>query len=160
MQTHHKIRNQDQLLRQVKNWKAAGKQIVFTNGCFDILHLGHVDYLEKASEKGDVLIVAINTDLSVKNIKGNGRPVHNEIARARLLAAMSFVDAVGFFSEDTPKQLIENIKPDVLIKGSDYEISNIVGADIVMENGGKVETIDLVEGYSTTQIINQIKQKK
>ncbi len=157
MQTPDKIVNPAQLVAQVATWKASGKRIVFTNGCFDILHLGHVDYLEKASEKGDKLIIGINTDKSVKRLKGDNRPVNNEIARARILAALAFVDAVTFFDEDTPLALIQMISPDVLIKGSDYTISNIVGADIVLKNGGKVETIELVSGYSTTQIINQIK---
>ena len=158
MQTHLKILNQQQLKEKVESWKQQGQKIVFTNGCFDILHLGHVDYLEQSARKGDKLIVAINTDLSVKKLKGEDRPVNNEIARARLMAALAFVDAVTFFSEDTPLQLITLLKPDVLVKGSDYTISNIVGADIVMENGGSVETIDLVEGYSTSQIIKQIKK--
>lgn len=157
MQTHLKIYSQEQLQSKVAAWKQEGKKIVFTNGCFDILHLGHVDYLEKAASKGDRLVVAINTDLSVKKLKGESRPINNEIARARLLAAMAFVDAVTFFSDDTPLKLISSLKPNVLVKGSDYQISNIVGADIVLQNGGSVETIDLVEGYSTSQIIKQIK---
>jgi len=157
MPTHNKIVNKEQLKERINKWKAADQKIIFTNGCFDILHLGHVDYLEKAAEKGDKLIIAVNSDLSVKKLKGEDRPINNEIARARILAALEFVDAVTFFSEDTPYELIKSLLPDVLVKGSDYNISNIVGADIVMQNGGKVETIDLVQGYSTTQIINQIK---
>lgn len=157
MSTADKIVTSQALLQQIKDWKEAGETIVFTNGCFDILHLGHADYLEKAAAKGSKLIVAINTDTSVKKLKGPGRPVNNEYARARLLAALSFVDAVTFFSEDTPENIIKTLLPDVLIKGSDYTVSNIVGADIVLRNGGKVETIDLVAGYSTTNIINQFK---
>jgi rfaE bifunctional protein nucleotidyltransferase chain/domain len=157
METQHKILNKEQLLTKVASWKEKAQKTVFTNGCFDILHLGHIDYLEKAAGKGDKLIVAINTDSSVKKLKGDSRPINNEIARARLLAALAFVDAVTFFSEDTPIKLISNILPDVLIKGSDYEIGNIIGADIVLQNGGAVETIALVEGYSTSQIIKQIK---
>lgn len=157
METRIKIVNSQQLKARVTQWKKEGLNIVFTNGCFDILHLGHVDYLEKAAEKGDKLIVAINTDISVKKLKGPDRPINDEIARARLLAALAFVDAVTFFSEDTPLALITDLKPDVLVKGSDYQVSNIVGSDIVLQNGGKVETIDLVQGYSTSQIINQIK---
>ncbi|MFT6035970.1 MAG: rfaE bifunctional protein nucleotidyltransferase chain/domain, partial [Marivirga sp.] len=152
-----KILNQEQIASKVASWKKTGTKTVFTNGCFDILHLGHIDYLEKAAEMGDKLIVAINTDTSVKKLKGASRPINNEIARARLLAALAFVDAVTFFSEDTPIKLITRLLPDVLIKGSDYEIGNIVGADIVLQNGGSVETIALVEGYSTSQIIKQIK---
>jgi rfaE bifunctional protein nucleotidyltransferase chain/domain len=153
METQLKILNQEQIASKVASWT----KTVFTNGCFDILHLGHIDYLEKAAEMGDKLIVAINTDTSVKKLKGASRPINNEIARARLLAALAFVDAVTFFSEDTPIKLITRLLPDVLIKGSDYEIGNIVGADIVLQNGGSVETIALVEGYSTSQIIKQIK---
>lgn len=158
MPTAEKILNSETLGLLVDKWKATGEKIVFTNGCFDILHLGHIDYLEKAANKGTKLIVAINTDSSVKKLKGENRPVNNEQARARLLAALGFVDAVTFFSEDTPQAIIENIIPDILIKGSDYNISNIVGAEFVMRNGGKVETIDLVKGYSTTQIIEQLKK--
>lgn len=156
MPTADKIYSLDALINKRKEWK--DQKVVFTNGCFDILHLGHVDYLEKAASKGDKLIVALNTDASVSKLKGPTRPVNNENARARIIAALAFVDAVIFFSEDTPLSLIKQLKPDILVKGSDYKISNIVGANIVMENGGKVETIDLVEGYSTTNIINKINQ--
>jgi len=155
MPTADKIVSLEALVKKRKEWK--GQNVVFTNGCFDILHLGHVDYLEKAAAKGDKLIVALNTDASVSKIKGPSRPVNDENARARVIAALSFVDAVVFFSDETPLSLIKRLIPDVLVKGSDYSISNIVGTDVVMENGGKVETIDLVEGYSTTNIINKIK---
>ena len=156
MPTADKILTLESLIKKRQEWK--DQKVVFTNGCFDILHLGHVDYLEKAASKGNKLIVALNTDASVSKLKGPTRPINNEIARARIMAALSFVDAVVFFSEDTPLSLIKRLKPDVLVKGSDYTISNIVGADIVMENGGKVETIELVDGYSTTNIINKINQ--
>ncbi len=152
-----KILTVDQLLTKVAQWKAGGEKIVFTNGCFDILHLGHIDYLEKASTKGTKLIVAINTDQSVSKIKGSNRPIQTEYARARMLAALAFVDAVTYFGEETPIGLIEQIIPDVLVKGNDYAIENIVGSDIVMRNGGKVETLELVSGYSTTKIIEKIK---
>jgi D-glycero-beta-D-manno-heptose 1-phosphate adenylyltransferase len=155
--TENKISTLEQLLPIVSQWKAGGEKIVFTNGCFDILHLGHIDYLEKAAQKGTKLIVAINTDQSVSKIKGPNRPIQTEYARARMLAALSFVDAVTFFNEETPQQIINQILPAVLIKGNDYEIENIVGSDIVMRNGGKVETIQLVSGYSTTKIIEKIK---
>ena len=141
-----------------EGWKDAGEKLVFTNGCFDILHLGHVDYLEKAAELGDRMVVAINTDASVKKIKGEERPLNNEYSRARLLAALGFVDAVIYFSEDTPYELISVIKPDILVKGSDYLAEEIVGSDIVINNGGEVKTIDLVSGYSTTNLINKIKK--
>ncbi|ADR22032.1 hypothetical protein MATR_03340 [Marivirga tractuosa] len=156
MPTADKIYSLEALIKKRQDWK--DQKVVFTNGCFDILHLGHVDYLEKAGTKGDKLIVALNTDASVSKLKGPTRPVNNQEARARIIAALSFVDAVVFFSEQTPISLIKQLIPDVLVKGSDYKISNIVGADVVMGNGGKVETIELVEGYSTTNIINKINQ--
>lgn len=156
MSTADKILSIDVLIEKRQNWK--DQEVVFTNGCFDILHLGHVDYLEKAASKGDKLIVALNTDASVSKLKGPTRPINTEQARARIIAALSFVDAVVLFSEDTPLSLIKQLIPDILVKGKDYNIDNIVGADIVMENGGKVETIELVDGYSTTNIINKINQ--
>jgi rfaE bifunctional protein nucleotidyltransferase chain/domain len=131
---------------------------VFTNGCFDILHLGHLDYLEKSRNFGDKLVIGLNTDRSVSQLKGSNRPVNNEYARARMLAAMSFVDLVIAFDEETPLELIQKVKPDILIKGKDYSIDNIVGAEFVLENGGEVKTIELLEGYSTTEIIKKIKK--
>ena len=157
MQTAQKISEIKDLKATIANWKAQGQKVVFTNGCFDILHLGHIDYLEKARNLGDRLVVGLNTDQSVKRIKGKGRPVVDEMARARVIAALAFVDAVVYFGEDTPYQLIDQLKPDILVKGNDYLAENIVGADIVMANGGEVLTIDLVEGYSTTTIIHKIK---
>ncbi len=158
MNSEKKIQTREQVVQTVQGWKDAGLDVVFTNGCFDILHLGHVDYLEKARAKGNRLIVAVNEDSSVKKLKGKNRPINDENARARLIAALGFVDAVVLFGEDTPLELIGELIPDVLVKGNDYKISNIVGADIVIENGGKVETIDLVDGYSTTKIVEQIKK--
>ena len=146
-------------IKHVSDWKQKGEKIVFTNGCFDILHLGHVDYLEKARGLGDRLIVGLNTDDSVARIKGPTRPIVAEMSRARVMAALAFVDAVVFFNEDTPFELIGNLLPDILVKGSDYLTDNIVGADIVRGNGGKVETIDLVEGFSTSGIIDKIKKE-
>ncbi len=133
------------------------KKIVFTNGCFDIIHLGHIDYLAKAADLGHVLVIGLNTDASVKRLKGTGRPVVDETARATLLASLSFVDAVVLFEEDTPYELISKVQPDVLVKGKDYNAEDVVGYDIVKAKGGKVETIDLVEGYSTTAVIQRIK---
>jgi rfaE bifunctional protein nucleotidyltransferase chain/domain len=158
MQSTDKIHSCETIAAVVEKWKAEKKKIAFTNGCFDLLHLGHVDYLEKARQKGDVLIVGLNSDASVQRIKGPERPIMTEISRSRLLASMFFVDAVVLFDEDTPLELIRAIMPDVLIKGQDYQISNIVGADIVMKNGGKVETIELVYGYSTSNVITHIKK--
>ncbi len=156
--TKDKILSKDNAAAVVERWKDSGEEVVFTNGCFDILHLGHVDYLEKARTFGDRLIIGLNSDDSVKRLKGEHRPVNEENARARLLASLAFVDAVVTFEEDTPLELITFLKPDVLVKGKDYEISNIVGADVVIENGGRVETIDLVDGFSTTGIIEKIKE--
>ncbi len=158
MLTKDKIYELPKLLEKVKKWKAEGKRIVFTNGCFDIMHLGHVDYLEKAKAEGDILIVGLNSDLSTRNIKGPERPIVDENSRSRTLAAMEFVDAVVLFDEDTPFNLIKNILPDILIKGKDYQIENIVGADVVMQNNGSIITIDLVEGYSTTKIFDKIRK--
>lgn len=153
-----KIKSREEAESLVRQWKDQGLEVVFTNGCFDIVHVGHVDYLEKARQLGDKLVVGLNTDASVSKLKGVGRPVVPESARARLLAALSFVDMVVFFSEETPKKLITTLLPDILVKGKDYAIDQIVGADIVIEYGGKVETIDLVDGFSTTNIIEKIKK--
>ncbi|MFD2570017.1 D-glycero-beta-D-manno-heptose 1-phosphate adenylyltransferase [Spirosoma soli] len=156
--TESKILTRDQVISQANQWRAEGQQLVFTNGCFDIVHLGHIDYLEKARNLGDRLILGLNTDASVSCIKGPLRPVVNEYARARLMAALEFVDAVTLFSEPTPIELIEAVRPDILVKGNDYTIDTIVGADLVMGRGGRVETISLVPGYSTTALIERIKQ--
>src|SRR5690554_448594 len=157
MPSKDKILDLERLLKLVVQWKKEKQKVVFTNGCFDIVHLGHVDYLEKARALGDKLVVALNTDASVHRLKGPTRPVVNEYARARMIASFSFVDAVTYFSEDTPYELIKQIVPDILVKGDDYSLDNIVGADIVMGNGGNVSTIKLVDGYSTTKIIGKIK---
>ena len=126
---------------------------MFSNGCFDVLHLGHVEYLAKARELGDLLIIGLNSDDSVRRIKGAHRPVNPAEARAVLLAALSFVDAVVVFDTDTPYDLIKMIQPDILVKGKDYDGKEIVGSDIVKANGGHVETIELTKGYSTSQTI-------
>lgn len=157
MRSKDKILDLGQLLELVAKWKKENQKVVFTNGCFDIVHLGHVDYLEKARELGDKLVVGLNTDASVSRLKGPARPVVDEYARARMIASFSFVDAVTYFEEDTPYELIKKIIPDILVKGDDYSLDNIVGADIVMGNGGNVSTIKLVDGYSTTKIIGKIK---
>ncbi|MBO6057014.1 MAG: D-glycero-beta-D-manno-heptose 1-phosphate adenylyltransferase [Bacteroidales bacterium] len=133
-----------------------GKKIVFTNGCFDILHRGHVEYLSKAAAFGDVMVVGLNTDASVKRLKGPSRPVNDEYARAFVLAGLEFVSAVVLFDEDTPYDLIKKVQPDFLVKGSDYKPENIVGYDIVTAKGGKVVTVDLVEGFSTTKTIEKM----
>lgn len=157
MQTASKILTLTEAVIKVGEWKARGEKTVFSNGCFDIIHAGHVDYLEKAKQKGNHLIVGLNTDHSVSRIKGENRPIVDEVSRSRVLAALGFVDAVVLFNEDTPFDLITALRPDILVKGKDYEIKNIVGADFVMQNGGKVETIELTEGLSTTIVVNKIK---
>ncbi|MEQ9229354.1 MAG: D-glycero-beta-D-manno-heptose 1-phosphate adenylyltransferase [Cyclobacteriaceae bacterium] len=158
MQSKEKVLTRERALQVISNWKDAGEEVVFTNGCFDIVHLGHVDYLEKARNLGDRLIVAVNEDQSVKKLKGENRPINDENARARVIASFGFVDAVVLFGEETPKEIIDLLLPDILVKGKDYNVSNIVGADVVIEHGGKVETIDLVDGYSTTKIVEKIKK--
>lgn len=150
----------DTLLPIVEQWKKDGNKIVFTNGCFDLIHLGHVDYLEKARNLGDKMVVGLNTDASVQRNKGPERPITDEISRARVLAALAFVDAVILFEEETPYLLICQVSPDILVKGNDYNVQNIVGADFVQSKGGKVETITLVSGYSTSNIVNKIKKQK
>jgi len=157
MTSRDKILTTNDLKERVHEWKALGFKVVFTNGCFDILHLGHIDYLEKSRQKGDKLVVGLNSDSSVNELKGPERPILNEETRARILAALEFVDAVTFFNQQTPYELIREVEPDILVKGKDYKPEEIVGYDIVTKNGGKVETIDLVEGYSTTDIIEKIK---
>ncbi|MFH0866974.1 MAG: D-glycero-beta-D-manno-heptose 1-phosphate adenylyltransferase [Bacteroidota bacterium] len=145
------------LKRKLAFWGFKGFSVVFTNGCFDILHLGHIDYLSKTADQGKILIVGLNTDLSVKKIKGEKRPLNNEATRAAVLASLFFVDAVVLFDEDTPYNLIKTISPDVLVKGSDYKAEEIVGYDIVASYGGKTVTIDFLDGYSTTSLIEKIK---
>ncbi len=142
----------------VKRWKKSGDAIVFTNGCFDLVHMGHVDYLSKAADMGDRLIIGLNTDQSVRRLKGDKRPYIDEQARAFLLAGLFFVDAVVLFDEDTPEMLISQILPDILVKGNDYGIKEIAGHETVLGHGGKVETIALVPGYSTSSIVEKIIQ--
>lgn len=157
-ETKQKITDLAGGIKLVQQWKDENRKVVFTNGCFDIVHLGHIDYLEKARLSGDKLVVGLNTDASVSRLKGPLRPVVNETARARLIAALEFTDAVILFDEPTPVSLIEALKPDILVKGDDYDIKNIVGADFVIANGGTVQTIPLVEGYSTSKLIEKIKK--
>jgi D-glycero-beta-D-manno-heptose 1-phosphate adenylyltransferase len=153
----HKIVSLSEAKAKIKSWQQAGSKVVFTNGCFDLIHLGHVDYLEKARNLGDKLILGLNTDDSVSRFKGPERPLQDQNSRARVLAAMQFIDLVVFFNEDTPLSLISELVPNVLVKGSDYLTENIVGADVVQMAGGVVKTIDFVPGYSTTRIVEKIK---
>jgi rfaE bifunctional protein nucleotidyltransferase chain/domain len=158
METSQKILSLEKALTVINSWRKKGVKIAFTNGCFDIIHLGHLDYLEQSKALGDKLIVGLNTDHSVKLLKGPGRPINSEHARARMLAALAFVDVVITFDEETPLELIKQVKPDILIKGNDYSIENIVGSDFVLGIGGEVKTINLLEGYSTTGLIEKIKK--
>jgi rfaE bifunctional protein nucleotidyltransferase chain/domain len=143
----------------IQKEREKGKKIVFTNGCFDIIHAGHVDYLEKAKSLGDFLVVGLNSDESVKRLKGPTRPVNPVDQRKKVLQALKPVDLVIVFEEDTPERLIKEIKPDVLVKGGDWKTENIVGADFVMSYGGKVYTIDFVYDTSTTKIIEKVKNE-
>ena len=155
----NKIQDFASLKVQVEQWKEEGQKVVFTNGVFDLVHIGHITYLLKAAEAGDKLIIGLNADACVKRIKGESRPINQEDSRAALLAAFFFVDAVVLFDEDTPLNLITGLMPDVLIKGADYQIENIVGAKEVIANGGEVKTINFVEGYSSTSIIQKIREQ-
>jgi len=139
--------------------KKQGKTMVFTNGCFDILHIGHVRYLKESAKFGDYLIIGLNSDSSVKRLKGETRPINNESDRAELLSELGFVDYVVIFDEDTPQNLLDEIKPDVYTKGADYTLDTLPEAKIVLKNGGRVEFINLVEGKSTTNVIKKIEQK-
>jgi len=151
-----KIYTLDHLRQQIAIWRFKNKKIVFSNGCFDILHLGHVEYLAKARDLGDILIVGLNSDDSVHRLKGAHRPVNNEEARSITLAALRYVDGVIVFGEDTPYELIKLIEPDILVKGKDWEGRDIAGSDIVRERGGQVVTIELTRGYSTTRTIEAL----
>jgi rfaE bifunctional protein nucleotidyltransferase chain/domain len=155
----NKIYDLPSLKSSIVTWQKEGKKVVFTNGVFDLLHIGHITYLAKASEMGDKLIIGLNSDSSVKRIKGEDRPVNDQNNRAALLAALFFVDAVVVFEDDTPLNLISTLMPDILVKGSDYSVENIVGAREVMANGGEVKTINFVEGYSSTSIIEKIRNQ-
>ncbi|MBU3926901.1 MAG: D-glycero-beta-D-manno-heptose 1-phosphate adenylyltransferase [Bacteroidetes bacterium] len=154
----NKIMNLETLSKALAVWELRGKKIVFTNGCFDLLHLGHIDYLSKAKDLGGILIVGVNTDNSVVRLnKGENRPITNELSRATIIASLFFVDAVVLFDEETPHELIKIVQPDVLVKGSDYKPEDIVGYDVVMAKKGEIRTIDYLEGYSTTAIEQKIK---
>jgi D-glycero-beta-D-manno-heptose 1-phosphate adenylyltransferase len=155
----NKIQDLPLLKNTVLNWQKDGKKVVFTNGVFDLLHIGHLTYLAKAAELGDKLIIGLNADSSVKRLKGENRPVNDQNSRAALLAALFYVDAIVIFSEDTPLNLITELLPDILVKGADYSIENIAGAKEVMANGGEVKTITFVEGYSSTSIIQKIRNQ-
>lgn len=156
-QVQQKILTSQTLEKILSNWKNNNKKIVFTNGCFDLIHRGHIDYLTKAADLGDVLIIGVNTDKSVSRIKGPTRPIVDEYSRAIVLASFSFVTATIFFDENTPYELIKIIQPDILVKGADYKVEDIIGSDIVLAKGGIVETIEYLQGYSTSSIERKIK---
>lgn len=147
----------DELLKRIEFWKRLDDKIVFTNGCFDILHQGHIHLLASCNEFGSRLIVGLNADKSVKRLKGESRPINNQESRSILLASTQFVDAVIVFDEDTPENLIRQIKPDVLVKGGDWKKENIVGAQFVESYGGEVKTVPFLNGFSTTAIVAGIK---
>jgi len=154
-----KISDLQSLKTSITQWQSEGKKVVFTNGVFDLLHIGHITYMAKAAELGDKLVIGLNSDSSVKRIKGEDRPLNDQNSRAALLAALFFVDGIVVFEEDTPINIITTLMPDILVKGADYSIENIVGAKEVMANGGEVKTIDFVEGYSSTSIIKKIREQ-
>ena len=154
-----KIKTQDELKPILDKLKKEGKKVVFTNGCFDILHVGHVRYLKEAKGYGDMLIVAVNSDSSVKSIKGDKRPIVSQSERAEVVAALEMVDYVTMFDEDTPYNIIKKLQPDVLIKGGDWTIDKIIGRDIVEARGGKVIAIPFIEGASTTGIVERILER-
>ncbi len=153
-----KILEQGDLIKKVSQWKTDGKTIAFTNGCFDIIHAGHIASLTEAASYADYLVVGLNADSSVKNLKGEGRPVNSQDARALVLAALSMVDAVVLFDEPTPAHLIKMVLPDFLVKGGDYKPEDIAGASDVIANGGRVIINPILKGFSTTSIITKLKQ--
>ena len=150
-----KIKKSLELSRLLSRLRSEGKKIVFTNGCFDILHAGHVDYLSKARRLGDVLVIGLNSDSSVKRIKGEDRPINKESDRAKVLASLYFVDYITSFDEATPENLIKKVRPDILVKGGDWKIADIVGSSFVKSYGGKIRRIPFVKGHSTTSIIEK-----
>ncbi|MCF8383970.1 MAG: D-glycero-beta-D-manno-heptose 1-phosphate adenylyltransferase [Chlorobium sp.] len=154
-----KLLGLEEAAEQVRSWKSAGKKVVFSNGCFDILHAGHVHYLAAARKLGDVLVIGLNSDVSVRRLKGPHRPVCSEVDRATLLCALEAVDAVTFFDEDTPEALIGLLLPDILVKGADWPVERIAGARAVLESGGSVQTLPLLEERSTSGIIETILQR-
>lgn len=154
-----KILNREKLENHLAVWRFKSQKIVFTNGCFDLLHLGHIDYLTKAKDLGDALIIGVNTDDSVSRLKGTARPITDEKSRSTIIASLQFVNAVVLFDEDTPYELIKQVQPDVLVKGSDYKAEDIVGYDIVKAKGGEIVTIDFLEGYATSAIEEKIRHK-
>ncbi|MAO72123.1 MAG: D-glycero-beta-D-manno-heptose 1-phosphate adenylyltransferase [Flavobacteriales bacterium] len=153
-----KIYTLSELVERCKVWRNKGEKIVFTNGCFDLVHRGHVEVLANTADLGDRLIVGLNSDSSIQNLKRENRPIIDENSRAILLASLQFIDAVVLFSETTPHQLIQTILPDILAKGGDYKVEEITGREVVLQNGGEVILVPFIDGFSTTNIVNKIKQ--
>ena len=153
-----KIYTLSELIEQSKIWRSKGDKIVFTNGCFDLVHRGHVEVLANTADLGDRLIIGLNSDNSIHKLKGEKRPIIDENSRAILLASLQFIDAIVLFSETTPYRLIEAILPDILAKGGDYKVEEITGHELVLRNGGEVILVPFIDGFSTTNIINKIKQ--
>lgn len=154
----NKIFERSALASQCAEWRKQGRKVVFTNGCFDILHKGHLEILTRSAEFGDILVVALNTDASVKKLKGDLRPVNNEDFRTWMMASLEIVDAVILFDEQTPAELIEAITPDIIVKGGDYTVDQVVGAEHVISHGGEVKIVPIVKGYSTSGIIAAIQK--
>ncbi len=152
----NKIIALEPLLHVVAGWRLKGQKLTFTNGCFDVLHRGHISLIMQAAEAGQRLVIGLNSDASVRKLKGDNRPIHQEADRALLLAAMTYVDAVVIFEEDTPLNLITQLQPDILVKGGDYTKETIVGADFIIKNGGQVLIVPTEKGYSSTDSINRI----
>jgi len=151
-----KVHSRKSLERALAALRARGRRVVFTNGCFDILHVGHIDYLRRARGLGDALVIGLNSDASVRRLKGAARPVNRQADRARVLAALACVDFITVFGADTPEELIRAVKPDVLVKGGDWKAADIVGGDFVKARGGRVVSLPFVKGYSTTGLLKKI----
>ena len=159
-QIQSKVYIKEELLDVMANWRANGESVVFTNGCFDLIHAGHLQYLAEARTLGDKLIVGLNSDESVKLLKGDSRPIKDENTRALLLASMHMVDAVILFSEETPLNLISDLLPDVLVKGGDWPVDKIVGAEVVLKNGGEVKSLGFIPGQSSSNLIQKIREEE
>ena len=150
---------EEKIINQISIWKKAGNKVVFTNGCFDLIHIGHVTYLEEARKQGDVLVVGVNSDASVSRLKGDTRPIKDETNRLSIMASLSCVDMVIMFDEDTPLDLIQLVQPDILVKGGDWNVDQIVGSQVVIDNGGIVKSLKFLKGYSSSALITKIKRE-
>jgi D-beta-D-heptose 7-phosphate kinase/D-beta-D-heptose 1-phosphate adenosyltransferase len=159
LQTARTILELEELKKLVSLAKSTGKTVVFTNGCFDLIHGGHIEFLQKAKSLGDLLVIGLNSDHSVRSLKGDGRPIKSETERANILSALKYVDYITIFDEETPEHLIGEIRPDILVKGDDYNIDEVVGREIVEGYGARVELIPIVKGLSTTNTVDQILEK-